>query len=71
MNYGGINPRTIPEYRIQRRDDSVKWLKLVANAKNNVNADFLTLITYEDTEAGTKRANNVTWGSQSKRSTKY
>ncbi|MGL4995630.1 MAG: hypothetical protein ACRC6G_05610, partial [Deefgea sp.] len=36
-----INPRNIPEFRIQRRDDSIQWLKLVQNPRNNIDADFL------------------------------
>lgn len=66
-----INPRNIPDFRIERRDQCIAWLKLASNAKNNVNAEFLTLITYADGEDGTKRANNMTWGSRTKLTTKY
>lgn len=60
-----INPRNIPEYRIQKRDDAVKWLKDVANPRYNVNADFLPLIDYGDP----KKSNNISYGSKPKRRT--
>jgi len=47
-----INPRNIPEFRIQRRDESVEWLKMVQNPRNNVSADFLLPIR----DFGEKRA---------------
>jgi hypothetical protein len=35
-----LSPRNIPEHRIQRRDDVIKYLKDVANPRSNVNPDF-------------------------------
>ena len=31
-----INPRNIPEFRIQRRDDAIQYLRDVANPRNNI-----------------------------------
>ncbi len=61
-----VNPRNIPEFRIQRRDDAIKWLKLVANPRSNVNADFLPKRDY-----GEKRGTDISWGSKPKRDNKY
>jgi len=35
-----INPRNIPQHRINRRDDAIDWLKKVADPRNNVNPNF-------------------------------
>jgi len=56
-----INPRNIPEFRIQRRDDSIEWLKLVQNPRNNVDADFLPKKDF-----GEKRGNDISWNSNPK-----
>jgi hypothetical protein len=36
-----INPRNIPEFRIQRRDDAIKWMEMVA--KSLISTDLPTL----------------------------
>ena len=56
-----INPRNIPEFRIQRRDDSIKWLRDVQNPRNNVDADFLPKKDF-----GEKRGNDISWNSRPK-----
>lgn len=56
-----INPRNIPEFRIQRRDDSIKWLKLVQDPRNNVDADFLPKRDF-----GEMRGNDISWNSKKK-----
>lgn len=57
-----INPRNIPEFRVQRRDDSIKWLKLVQDPRNNVNADkFLPLKVFKE-----KTGNDISWNSKQK-----
>jgi phage gp36-like protein len=56
-----INPRNIPEFRIQRRDDSIKWLTMVQNPRNNVDADFLPKRDF-----GEKRGNDISWNSKDK-----
>jgi hypothetical protein len=57
-----INPRNIPEFRIQKRDDSIKWLKMVQDPRNNVNADeFLPKKDF-----GEKRGNDISWNSKPK-----
>ena len=61
-----INPRNIPEFRIQRRDDSIKWLELVQNPRNNVSADFLPKLDF-----GEKRGNDISWNSNRKLTHKY
>lgn len=42
-----INPRNIPEHRIQRRDDAIKYLRDVADPRKNITPD-LPLITFEE-----------------------
>ena len=60
--HGRINPRNIPEFRVQRRDDSIKWLERVQNPRNNVSADkFLPLRDF-----GEKRGNDISWNSNKK-----
>lgn len=61
-----INPRNIPEFRIQKRDDAISWLKAVANPRSNVTADFLPLKDF-----GEGRGNDITWGSRPKRQNHY
>jgi hypothetical protein len=56
-----INPRNIPEFRIQRRDDAIGWLKLVQNPRNNVDADFLPVKVFEP-----KTGNDISWNSKKK-----
>ncbi|QHB38537.1 hypothetical protein lotta82_gp026 [Flavobacterium phage vB_FspM_lotta8-2] len=56
-----INPRNIPEFRIQRRDDSIKWLKMVQDPRNNVDADFLPRRDF-----GEQRGNDISWNSKPK-----
>lgn len=56
-----INPRNIPEFRIQRRDDAINWLKLVQNPRNNVDADFLPKRVFED-----QNGNDISWNSKKK-----
>jgi phage gp36-like protein len=61
-----INPRNIPEFRIQRRDDSVSWLKMVQNPRNNVDADFLP-----KRDLGQQKGNDISWNSKNKLSHDY
>lgn len=51
-----INPRMIPELRIQRRDDVIKYLSAVANPRKNINPGF-PLIDY-----GTDRGVDISFG---------
>lgn len=55
-----INVRSIPEFRIQRRDDAIKWLKAVADPRNNTIAD-LPLKEFE-----TNSGADITWSSNDK-----
>lgn len=64
--HGRINPRNIPEFRIQRRDDSIGWLKSVQDPRKNINADFLPVKDF-----GEKRGNDITWNSKAKVSHDY
>ena len=65
--HGRINPRYTPEFRIQRRDDSIKWLQAVQNPRNNVNADgFLPLKDFPE-----KSGNDISWNSREKQSNDY
>jgi phage gp36-like protein len=61
-----VNPRNIPEKRIQLRDDAISWLKKVADPRSNVKAYFLPLKDFGD-----KRGNDLSWGSNSKKMHKY
>ena len=61
-----INPRNIPEFRIQRRDDSIKWLGMVQNPRNNVDADFLPKRDF-----GLQKGNDISWNSKKKLSHDY
>ncbi len=61
-----INPRNIPLFRINRRDDAIKWLEKVQNPRNNVNADFLPLRDF-----GEKRGNDISWNSKPKQTNDY
>lgn len=61
-----VNPRNIPEKRIQLRDDAIDWLKMVASVRSNVNADFLPKKDF-----GEKRGNDISWNSRPKRQNDY
>ncbi|QCW20345.1 DUF1320 domain-containing protein [Flavobacterium phage FPSV-S1] len=61
-----INPRNIPEFRIQRRDDAIAWLKAVQNPRNNINADFLPEKVF-----GERKGNDISWNSRRKQTNKY
>lgn len=54
-----INPRNIPDFRIARRDDCIKWLEMVASGKITVD---LPIIEPEEDQVGLK----VKWGSNEK-----
>lgn len=55
-----IKPRQIPEHRVQKRDDGIKFLKDAANPRNNIYID-LPLIEHEE-----NTGNDISWGSGSK-----
>lgn len=55
-----INPRNIPEFRIQRRDDAISYLKNVANPRMNIQAD-LPFKLFKD-----KQGTDITWNSNPK-----
>ena len=61
-----INPRNTPEFRIQRRDDAIKWLVSVQNPRNNIDADFLPKRVFE-----VQNGNDVSWNSKKKLSHDY
>jgi len=61
-----VNPRNIPEKRIQLRDDAISWLKLVANTRSNVTADFLPKRQFQD-----KKGTDISWNSRKKRDNSY
>lgn len=50
-----INPRNIPEFRIARRDDAIKWLEMIS--KSLITVDLPTL-TVPDENVG----KNIRWG---------
>lgn len=58
-----INPRNIPEHRIQRRDDAIKWLKGCADPRGNMNPNLP-----ERTDHGTNKGVDITFGSNTKQS---
>lgn len=55
-----LNPRQIPEFRIQRRDDAISYLKKVADPRKNITPD-LPLKTMTD-----KEGNDITYDSNVK-----
>jgi len=62
-----INPRNIPEIRVQRRDDAVKWLKDVANPRTNITAPK----AFPRRDYGENRGSDISWGSRKKRNNYY
>ncbi|NRA59062.1 MAG: DUF1320 family protein, partial [Phycisphaerales bacterium] len=60
-----INPRFVPELRAQRRDESVKWLKDVANPRKQIYPNFPKRVFEE------QKGQDVTWGSNKKRTHGY
>lgn len=60
-----INPRNIPEHRIQRRDDAIKWLKGCADPRGNINPN-LPLVDHGD-----KKGVDIVWNSNEKQSHYY
>jgi hypothetical protein len=58
-----INPRNVPEIRLNRRDEAVKWLGLISDGK----------ITVDLPEADTENAQgyNITFGGEAKRINSY
>lgn len=60
-----INPRNIPEHRLNRRDDAIRWLKSVADPRNNVNPNFPEQVF--DDQKGT----DVSWGGNAKKDHYY
>lgn len=64
--HSSANPRNIPEFRIQRRDDAITWLKAIANRRSNITADFLPLRASEEVNP-----NGLSWNSKPKRENYY
>ena len=56
-----LNPRQIPEHRLNRRDDAISWLKKVSNPKHGITPD-LPLKVF-----GLDEGNDITWSSNTKR----
>ena len=52
-----INPRNIPEHRIQRRDDAITYLKMVIDPRMNITPDFPEKVRLD------KQDNAVVWDS--------
>jgi phage gp36-like protein len=61
-----VNPRNIPDKRIQLRDDAIKYLSEVANPRSEIQADFLPI-----KERTLGRGADISWGSKPKRYNKY
>jgi phage gp36-like protein len=61
-----VNPRNIPEKRVELRDDGISWLKMVANPRSEVSADFLPTKETEN-----NRGVDISWGSRIKRNNHY
>lgn len=62
-----INPRQIPDIRVQRRDDAVKWLSNVANPRTNITAPK----NLPRRDYGENRGSDISWGSRPKRQNYY
>lgn len=62
-----VNPRNIPEKRIELRDDAIKWLSAVANPRSEMTADsFLPVKITEE-----NRGVDISWGGRKKRNNHY
>tara|TARA_R110000796_G_scaffold74629_11_gene167838 strand:- start:3503 stop:3934 length:432 start_codon:yes stop_codon:yes gene_type:complete len=61
-----VNPRNIPDKRIQLRDDAIKYLSEVANPRSEIQADFLPI-----KERPIGRGADISWGSRPKRNNNY
>jgi phage gp36-like protein len=61
-----VNPRNVPEKRLQLRDDAISWLKMVADPRSEVSADFLPKKQTEE-----NRGVDISWGSKPKRNNTY
>ena len=59
-----INPRNIPDFRIERYRDCIKWLEMVAKAKISVN---LPIIEPEEDQVGLR----IKWDSNEKFNHQY
>lgn len=55
-----INPRNIPEHRIQRRDDAIAYLKMVIDPRKNITPNFPEKVR------ATNQDNALVWGSNVK-----
>lgn len=60
-----IKPRQIPEHRIAKRDDAIKYLTDAANPRKNIYLD-LPLVDH-----GTNRGNDISFGSNDKQTHSY
>lgn len=55
-----INPRNIPDFRIQRRDDAISYLKMIIDPRKNVSPDLPEKF-FKD-----RQGNDVVWDSNTK-----
>lgn len=55
-----INPRNVPESRIQRRDDAIKFLKLCSDPRNNIQPNLPIK------DFGDKKGTDIVWNSNPK-----
>lgn len=62
-----INPRQIPEIRVQRRDDAIKWLSSVADPRSNITAPK----ALPKRDYGENKGSDISWGSRKKRQNYY
>lgn len=60
-----INPRNIPEFRIQRRDDQIAYLKAVADPRKNIQPDFPLL------DKGIDKGHDIVFGKTDQTSFRY
>lgn len=60
-----INPRNIPEHRIQRRDDAIRYLRDVSDPRKNIIPD-LPLITFAE-----NTGNDISFGTTSNENHSY
>lgn len=55
-----VNPRNIPKFRIQRRDDAVSYLKMIIDPRKNVSPDLPEKFFAD------RQGNDVVWNSNKK-----
>lgn len=60
-----INPRNIPEWRVQRRDDAISYMKSVADPRSNITPNFPTVDPDDDPDDNKTVGYDISYGGNS------